>query len=80
VILAGGTLAAFLERGARSLLTFDVDPAGWVDALASLAKDGRVRKIELGRIDGMPAGESPAADALRAAGFADGYRGLMLRG
>jgi ATP-dependent Lhr-like helicase len=80
VILADGTLAAFLERGARSLLTFGVDPEEWVDALASLAKDGRVRKIELGRIDGVPAGESQVAEALRAAGFADGYRGLTLRG
>jgi ATP-dependent Lhr-like helicase len=79
-ILVNGALAAFLERGARSLLTFGVDPAEWVDALASLAKDGRVRKIELVRIDGVPAGESPAADALRGAGFADGYRGLTLHG
>jgi ATP-dependent Lhr-like helicase len=79
-ILARGVLAAFLERGARSLVTFGVDPPEWVDVLASLAKDGRVRKIELVRIDGLPAGEAPAAAALRGAGFIDGYRGLTLRG
>jgi hypothetical protein len=28
----------------------------------------------------VPAGESQVAEALRAAGFADGYRGLTLRG
>jgi ATP-dependent Lhr-like helicase len=79
-ILVNGVIAAFLERGARSLVTFGVDPPEWVDVLASLAKDGRVRKIELVRIDGLPAGEAPAAAALRDAGFTDGYRGLTLRG
>ena len=80
VALADGQPAAFLERGARSLVTFGIDPGLWVDALASLVKDGRLRKIELTRIDGMPAVESPLADRLRETGFADGYRGLTLRG
>ena len=43
-------------------------------------KDGRLRRIELQRIDGVGALESPHAERLRAAGFADGYRGLTLRG
>ena len=55
VVLVDGALAAFLERGARSLLTFGVDAGEWADALASLTKDGRLRKIELTRIDGAPA-------------------------
>jgi ATP-dependent Lhr-like helicase len=80
VVLVGGTLAAFLERGARSLLTFGVAADAWADALASLVKDGRLRRIELVRIDGGPSGASPAADRLRAVGFVDGYRGLTLRG
>ncbi len=79
VVLVDGELAAFLERGARSLLTFGVDAAAWADALATLPKDGRLRKIELTRIDGGPATDSPIADRLRAAGFTDGYRGLTLR-
>ncbi len=79
VVLVDGALAAFLERGARSLLTFGVDAGAWADALASLTKDGRLRKIELTRIDGAPAGDAPIADRLRAAGFTDGYRGLTLR-
>jgi ATP-dependent Lhr-like helicase len=79
VVLVDGALAAFLERGARSLLTFGVDAAEWADALASLPKDGRLRKIELTRIDGEPAHGSPIADRLRSAGFTDGYRGLTLR-
>jgi ATP-dependent helicase Lhr and Lhr-like helicase len=80
VVLVDGDLAAFLERGARSLLTFGVETDDWVDALASLAKDGRLRKVELTRIDGVPAGDSPLGDRLREAGFTDGYRGLTLRG
>jgi ATP-dependent helicase Lhr and Lhr-like helicase len=80
VVLVDGRPGAFLERGARSLVTFGVDPSSWADYLASIAKDGRVRRIELSRIDGDPAADSPVADALRAAGFVDGYRGLTLRG
>jgi ATP-dependent Lhr-like helicase len=80
IVLVDGVLAAFLERGARSLTTFGVDPSAWVDALASLVKDGRLRRIELVRIDGEPSAGSPHAQRLRDAGFADGYRGLVLRG
>jgi len=42
-------------------------------------KSGRLRKIELARIDGAPARESVVADHLRAVGFVDGYKGLTLR-
>jgi ATP-dependent Lhr-like helicase len=80
VVLADGAPAAYLERGGRSLLTFGADPAAWADALASLVKDGRLRRIQLGRIDGQDASAHPATTALRDVGFADGYRGLTLRG
>jgi len=78
VVLADGEPAAFLERGTRSLLTFGRD-ASWPDALVSLVKDGRLKKIELSRIDGEASAASPFAEALRDAGFADGYRGFVLR-
>jgi ATP-dependent Lhr-like helicase len=81
VVLADGEPAAFLERGARTLLTFSAgEDGGWIDALASLVKDGRLRRIELSKIDGEPVGGSAFADDLRTAGFVDGYRGLVLRG
>jgi ATP-dependent Lhr-like helicase len=80
VVLAEGAPAAYLERGARTLLTFGADPVAWVDALASLVKDGRLKRIQLGRIDGQDASAHAAASHLREAGFADGYRGLTLRG
>jgi ATP-dependent Lhr-like helicase len=79
-VLANGEPVAFLERGAKTLVTFGADPGRWADALAGLAKDGRVRRIELRQIDGIAAGDHPAAALLREVGFADGYRGLTLRG
>ena len=81
VVLVGGEPAAYLERGGRSLLTFsaaDRRPA-WVDGLVAVVKDGFARKLELVRVDGRPARESPWAGPLRSAGFADSYRGLVLR-
>jgi ATP-dependent Lhr-like helicase len=81
VVLVAGEPVAELERGGKSLSTFPgvgTHPH-WAEGLARLVKDGRVRKIEIARIDGAPAAESPAADHLRRAGFADGYKGLILR-
>jgi ATP-dependent Lhr-like helicase len=80
VVLADGAPSAYLERGARTLVTFGADPSRWVDVIASLVKDGRLKRIQLSRIDGREASEHPAAAALRTAGFVDGYRGLTLRG
>jgi ATP-dependent Lhr-like helicase len=83
VVLSDGRPVAFLERGARTLFTLDdprADDAGWIDAIVGLVKDGRLRRIELTRIDGAPVAESPLADALRQRGFVDGYRGLSFRG
>jgi ATP-dependent Lhr-like helicase len=81
VVLVDGTPAVFLERGAKTLVTFpDADAELWANAIASLAKDGRVRKIELRQIDGLPATTHPAAEALYAAGFVDGYYGPTIRG
>jgi len=80
VVLADGEPAAFLERGAKTLVTFGADATRWADALAALVKDGRVRRIELRQIDGAAAGDHAAAPLLRQVGFTDGYRGLTLRG
>ncbi|HSL11474.1 MAG TPA: DEAD/DEAH box helicase [Actinomycetota bacterium] len=81
VILVDGAPAAFVERGGRTLATFPgTGDHIWPDAVASLVKDGRLRRIELRQIDGSPASEHPSADRLREVGFVDGYRGLTLRG
>jgi hypothetical protein len=76
-----GSPAAYLEGGAKTLLTFgDADPALWAPAIASLAKDGRLQRIELRPIDGQPASTHAIVDTLYAAGFADGYHGPTIRG
>jgi ATP-dependent Lhr-like helicase len=84
VVLADGQSLAYLERGGRSLVSFasSVERSHRLvaDAVASLVKDGRVRRIELTRIDGEVASTAPLAEALRDAGFVEGYRGLVLRG
>jgi ATP-dependent Lhr-like helicase len=81
VVLIDGAPAAFLERGAKTLVTFrGGDPGTWPHAIASLVKDGRLRKIELRQIDGLPASGHPATEALYAAGFVDGYYGPTVRG
>ena len=81
VILVEGEAVAYLDRSGRSLVTFPkaADDDRWVEALAGLVKDGRLRSLELQRIDGDPALPSPIAPRLRGVGFVDGYRGLVLR-
>jgi ATP-dependent Lhr-like helicase len=80
VVLLDGVPAAYLERGGRSVVTFPAAADGsWAHALARAVKDGRFRALEVAKIDGEPAATSPHADALRSAGFADGYKGLTLR-
>lgn len=82
VVLADGRPAAFVERKGRSLVTFPFDgaaPEAWIEGLVEAHKCGRLPTLQLERIDDTPARTSPLAGALRAAGFADGYRGLTLR-
>ena len=82
VVLVDGEPAVFCERGAKSLVTFPrtLDLDHWPEALQALAKDGRVRSLEIARVDGDPVGEAPEVAArLKDAGFTDGYKGLTFR-
>ena len=83
VVVGDGAPLVYLERGGRSLVTFEPgreQPRRWADALTRLVKDGRVGKLELATIDGTPTAETPWQGPLLAAGFQQGYRGLVLRG
>ena len=57
------------SSAARGAVTFGTEPGRWADALASLVKDGRLRRIQLGRIDGedasAPRGRRPASGGVR---------------
>ena len=82
VVLVGGRLALYVERGGRSLLSYtddieELQPA--VDALALAARDGILGKLSVERADGSDVLDTPFAKALVKAGFRPSSRGLRLR-
>ncbi len=81
VVLADGTPLVALDRGGRTLHTFEHAAADlrWIGALRQALADGRLAKVELARIDAGPAAEHPIHDALIEHGFAAGYRGPTLQ-
>ena len=84
VVLVDGEAVLYLDRGGRGVTTL---PAFDVAVSRELALGGLLQAVErLGgrgltveRIDGLPTGESPIAEAFLAAGFLAGYRGLTYR-
>ncbi len=82
VVLLDGSLALYVERGGRTLLTFTTDPLRIqpaVDALALAVRDGALGKLTVERADGEHILGSPLSAALEAAGFHATPRGLRLR-
>jgi len=84
VSLVDGVAALYLERGGATVQTLPAsdDPEVAVAAAAALralVDDGRVRELVVTKVDGEPVSSSPFRDRLVAAGFAPGYRGLVLR-
>ena len=81
VVLIDGAPLALLERGGRSLTTFEGAESNdaWIEALMGLVKDGRLRKLEIAKVDGQPVRETPWAVRLEAAGFVSAYRGMLYR-
>ncbi len=82
VVLIEGVPVVELERGGKSLITFPgaTGTDAWIAAVQELVKDGRLRKLEIAKVDGEPVRETPWAARLEAAGFAPGYRGMVFRG
>ena len=83
-VLVDGLAALYLERGGHSLQTLpaadDVAVArAALATLGQLVEGGRYRELTIARVDGQPVGSSPWRPLLEAAGFAAGYRGLVLR-
>jgi ATP-dependent Lhr-like helicase len=82
VVLVGGRLVLYVEKGGRSLLSFseeddDLRPA--VDALALAARDGTLGRLQVQKADGEDVFESPLAAMLTDTGFRVSSRGLRLR-
>jgi ATP-dependent helicase Lhr and Lhr-like helicase len=82
VVVVGGQLILYAEKGGRSLVTFTPDEdalAAAAGALAELVTSGRLRQLQLQRIDAEDIGTQPVVALLREAGFLDHPRGLVLR-
>jgi ATP-dependent Lhr-like helicase len=84
VVLRAGRPLVWFDRRGHHLVLFPGalgDPS-WADALVTLVKTDRARSIEVRKIDGNGLADAPERilQALRSAGFVDGYRGLTHRG
>jgi ATP-dependent helicase Lhr and Lhr-like helicase len=83
VVLSGGQLVLYVERGGKTLLSWTSDPAALAPAAAGLAeavRGGALGRLTVERADGSGVYESPLAQALADAGFRPTPRGLRLRG
>ncbi|WP_435089753.1 ATP-dependent helicase [Micromonospora aurantiaca (nom. illeg.)] len=83
VVLVGGDLVLYVERGGRTILSFTDDTdtlAAAGKALADAVHSGALGAISVERADGEAVHASPLRDALTAAGFRATPRGLRLRG
>ena len=81
VVVVDGRAAAFVERGARTVLCFTDDPdtlQATAVALHGLAVR-RIRRMVVATIDGRPAAETGLGAALLGIGFARSYKGLAAR-
>ena len=81
VVLSGGVPLVVLERGGRSLTTFTGAEStdAWIEAIIGLVKDGRLRKLEIAKVDGTAIRETPWAARLETAGFTPAYKGMLYR-
>jgi ATP-dependent Lhr-like helicase len=83
VVLVGGELVLYVERGGRTLLSYVEDEAVLAlaaKALADAVRSGALGALAVERADGAAVTTTPLATALAAAGFRVTPRGLRLRG
>jgi ATP-dependent Lhr-like helicase len=83
VVLVGGALIFYVERGGKTLLSFTEDPSKLHPAAAALADavhDGLLGKLTVERADGAHVFSSPVvSEVLQTAGFRMTPQGLRLR-
>jgi ATP-dependent helicase Lhr and Lhr-like helicase len=84
VVLFGGELVLYVERGGKTLLSWTDNPVALepcARALAAAVRDGALGRITVEKADGgMVMLDSPLTRALESAGFRHTPRGLRLRG
>jgi ATP-dependent helicase Lhr and Lhr-like helicase len=82
VVLVDGSLAAYVERGGRTVLLFTADETvrrRAAEGLAALVKANGVPQLVVEKVDGEFALGSPFGKQLEGAGFAATPKGLRLR-
>ncbi len=84
VVIIDGDPVLYLGSGAKSIETLpafaDPDRAAFaLNALRQLIADGRLRSLQIERVDGVSVNDSPHVAALAAVGFQRSYRGWLLR-
>ena len=82
VVLIGGRLVLYVEKGGRTLLSYTDDtdvlrPA--IDALVLAAREGQLGSLSVERADGEAVLDTPLAQSLVDAGLRLTSRGLRLR-
>jgi ATP-dependent helicase Lhr and Lhr-like helicase len=83
VVLVGGDLVLYVERGGKTLLSYLDDPEALIaagQALAASVRSGALGAMSVERADGESVQTSPLREALTGAGFRATPRGLRLRG
>jgi len=80
VVLRQGVPLVWFDRRSHHIVMFPGGAAddAWAGALAALVTTGRERSVEVRKVDGGGVTDD-VASALRSGGFADGYRGLVIR-
>ncbi len=81
-VTVDGRLVLFIEKGGRSVVTFTEDPellAAAASGASALVDAGRVRALQIGRIDGETPQDQLLVPALRGSGFVDHPKGLVRR-
>ena len=80
VVLVGAEVACYVEAGGRGLQMFVAGEPLRIalSALADAVRGGRIRKLELERVDGEPVLGSPSEPLLVELGFRSGPRRLTL--
>jgi ATP-dependent Lhr-like helicase len=85
VIIDQGKAVAWFDTRSHHVVTFDTDWSTIAAALATMVKDGRLRSVEVRKVNGSIIADldesvrSAMTDALRGSGFTEGYRGWVLR-
>jgi ATP-dependent Lhr-like helicase len=83
VILVGGRLTLYLERGGRTLLSYTTEETplrAAVEEMAAAVRSGALGSFELERVDGAPIIGTTLERVLTEVGFRRTYRGFQMQG